>query len=68
MISGIRTEPRSDSRLGYQIFSQRPSRSLPLNDQAAQLKRVSPRLAVQVCKTPMQYENIQGLHIHPDTY
>jgi len=61
MISEIRSEPRSDSRLGCQIFSA-PSAAttiaFPLNDQAAQLKRVSLRLAAQVCKTPMQYENI----------
>jgi hypothetical protein len=40
----------------------------PLDVAPAQLKRFSPRLAALVCKSPARYENIQGLHIHTDSY
>jgi hypothetical protein len=73
VIGPIRIEPNSDAASGVSpgrrpATLSEPAIAVPLNDTAAQLKRVSLPLAAQVCQTPIRYENIQGLHIHPDTY
>src|ERR1700688_5235589 len=44
------------------------NRVSPLDDTTAPLDRFSVRLAALICQMLARYENIQGLHIHTDSY
>lgn len=50
------------------ILLKPDAKSFPPDARSAPLNRFSARLTPVVCKSPLQYENIQGLHIHIDSY